>query len=306
MSTFPIVEQMTMSKAFKAGTVIFREGELGDTMYVVQEGMLNILIRDTRIATVGPGAIIGEMALITGQPRSATAIAEIDCIVAPIDEQQFALLMQEAPVFSREVMAVLSERLRRANIREIDRQRLFELNIRRATLDDLPAIENLVEASVRVLSARDYSAQQLESALLYAFGADTPQLIADNTYFVAEGDHQIVGCGGWSRRKAIHGLGVKEAEQQLAIEFLDPAVDAAKMRAYNVHPQWSRRGIGRRILQTSENDAREAGFTKLELLATLTGKPLYAACGFKAVEQVDFQLPDGIVCPTIKMIKSIG
>lgn len=299
--TIDMFQHDTNNQTFSTGTVIFREGQLGDTMYVVLEGRVDILVRDTLIATVGPGGTIGEMALISRQPRSATAIAATECRLAPIDEHQFRALMQQQPEFAAEIMEILSERLRRVTIREVDRLRPYELRIRLATPDDLPAISHLVNEAVRVLNAYDYSRQQLESALQYAFGLDTPLLINDGTYFVAEVDGQVVGVGGWSRRKAIY-----PTEYDATDQWLDPATDAAKIRAFYVHPRWSRRGIGRRLLQTSEDAARAAGFTRLELLATLTGEPLYTACGFKPVAETPYKLPDGTVCMTIKMEKVLA
>lgn len=284
--------------AIEAGAVIFREGEFGDTMYVVLEGRVDIHVRGTCVATISPGGTIGEMALISKQPRSATAVAATACTLVPIDEQQFYALMHQQPDFVVEMMDILSERLRRVTMREVDRAKPYEMSIRLATLNDLPAITQLVDEAVRVLNAHDYTQHQLESALQYAFGLDTPRLIADQTYYVATIDDQVVGAGGWSHQNAIHPLSVGEG-----VPSLDPGADAAKIRAFYVHPRWSRRGIGRQLLQASENAARAAGFTRLELVATLTGEPLYTACGFVPVAQEPFVLPDGTVCQTIKMEK---
>jgi N-acetylglutamate synthase-like GNAT family acetyltransferase len=177
------------------------------------------------------------------------------------------------------------------------------LHIRPATEQDIPALENLIAQSVRVLGAQDYSDHQLESALHYLMGVDE-QVIADGTYYVVEAGNQIVGSGGWSRRRAMHGKG--QALHDHAEPLLNPASDAAKVRMMFVHPDWARRGIGYRLLQVAENAARQADFKRLELMATLTGQPLYLRFGFHVVENVEYTLPDGVRFPGARMEKSIG
>jgi N-acetylglutamate synthase-like GNAT family acetyltransferase len=179
----------------------------------------------------------------------------------------------------------------------------LNMHVRVATPRDIPALAALIEAAVRELGGHDYAEEQIESALRYVFGADTPQLIADGTYYVVEADGQIIGAGGWSQRKALYsGDQVKNGEDSL----LDPARDPAKIRGFYVHPRWARRGIGRLLLQRCEQAARVAGFARLELLATLTGAPLYAAGGFTAVERVEVRMPDGVALPCIRMIKLLN
>jgi predicted N-acetyltransferase YhbS len=170
-------------------------------------------------------------------------------------------------------------------------------HIRIATNDDLPALRNLIPESVRALSADCYDEAQIESAIRHAFGTDT-QLIADGTYFVAKVDGQIVGCGGWSWRPKIYG-----GDQVLAEEGrrLDPASDAARIRAFFVHPAWARRGIGAAILRACGRAAGEAGFRRLELLGTLPGERLYRTFGFEVMEYVDHRLPDGVVVRWVRM-----
>jgi GNAT superfamily N-acetyltransferase len=174
--------------------------------------------------------------------------------------------------------------------------------LRQARLEDIPALTRLIEVSVRRLGGRDYSPQQIESSLKYVFGVDT-QLIKDGTYYVVEYDGRIVGAGGWSRRKTLYGGDQTKggAEDNL----LDPHRDPAKIRAFYVHPDWSRQGVGRQMMNACQAASRQAGFTRLELLATLTGAPLYAACGFQVGERVEVNLPDGVVLPTIKMAKQL-
>jgi GNAT superfamily N-acetyltransferase len=179
------------------------------------------------------------------------------------------------------------------------------IEIRLAKEPDIPALRGLIEASVRGLQADYYSPAQIEGALGNALGLDT-QLIADQTYFVAEtrikqGETQAVGCGGWSYRKTLfgsdHGPGREMA-------LLDPSVDAAKVRAIFVHPQWARRGIGSLILSHCEAAARAAGFRRFEMGSTLTGVPLYLLKGYREVERIAVPLPNGELLPVVRMNKT--
>lgn len=137
--------------------------------------------------------------------------------------------------------------------------------VRKAVLADVARLREVIEASVRGLQAGDYSPPQIESALKSVYGVDT-KIISDGTYFVAEVTEPnriaIAGCGGWSKRKTLFG-GDQYAEREDSL--LDPARDAAKIRAFFVHPEWARRGIGSLILEACENAARMAGFTRLEM-----------------------------------------
>ncbi|MGB8834192.1 MAG: GNAT family N-acetyltransferase [Candidatus Sulfotelmatobacter sp.] len=172
-------------------------------------------------------------------------------------------------------------------------------NIRKATPADVPRLRELIEASVRGLQADDYTPAQIEGALHSVYGVDS-QLIADGTYFVVESSSEIVGCGGWSQRKTLYG-----GDQYAAREdsLLDPAHDAAKIRAFFVHPAWARRGIGSLILKTCEHAAREAGFTRLEMGATLSGVAFYQAMGYRAAEDQQVPLCNGEFLPIIRMAK---
>jgi GNAT superfamily N-acetyltransferase len=179
------------------------------------------------------------------------------------------------------------------------------IRIRLATSSDVPALAELIELSVRRLQARDYSPEQIEGALGTAFGVDT-QLIADGTYFVAEATDdriELAGCGGWSKRKTLfgsdHGSGRESA-------LLDPAHENARIRAFFVHPDWARKGIGSLILDACENAAIEAGFRGFELGATLTGERLYSVRGYRAVESIAVPLPNGASLPIIRMTKGAG
>lgn len=171
--------------------------------------------------------------------------------------------------------------------------------VRRATPDDIPTLRALIDASVRGLQAQDYTAAEIERALATVYGVDT-QLIADGTYWVAESPPEIVGCGGWSRRATLFG-GDQYAKREDSL--LDPTTDAAKIRAFFVHPAWARRGVGTKILDACETAAREAGFTRYEMGATLTGVPFYEARGYKALERVTAPLPDGESLAIVRMEK---
>ncbi len=174
--------------------------------------------------------------------------------------------------------------------------------LRLATLDDLPALHALIPASVRGLSQGWYTPQQIESAIRHVFGPDT-QLIADGTYFAAEAEGRIVGCGGWSRRRTLYGGDqMKDAEDPL----LDPATEAAKIRAFFVHPDRARQGIASMIMEACRAAAGAAGFGRMELMATLPGEPLYRAFGFQARERVETTLPDGVHVPFVRMDRPIG
>lgn len=182
----------------------------------------------------------------------------------------------------------------------------MKIHIRRATSADIPVLRNLIDASVRGLQAPDYTPSQIESALATVYGVDT-QLIADGTYFVAEEGSEvnpsIVGCGGWSKRKTLFG-GDQWTGREAAL--LNPQHDAAKIRAFFIHPSWARRGIGTMILEACENAAIVAGFTRFEMGATLTGVALYRARGYAALENLEVLLANGESLPIVRMEKRIG
>jgi GNAT superfamily N-acetyltransferase len=172
--------------------------------------------------------------------------------------------------------------------------------IRPAELDDIPALQALMEESVMQLQAGHYSEEQRRGALGTVFGVDTA-LIKDKTYFVVEAEGLIVGCGGWSKRKTLFGGDAIAGKND---EELDPARDAARIRAFFVKPGWERRGIGSQILKTCEAAARAAGFKRFELVATLTGEPLYEAYEYVASERFETPLPNGLGLPVVRMSKA--
>jgi GNAT superfamily N-acetyltransferase len=184
-------------------------------------------------------------------------------------------------------------------------ERPRQAQLRSATPADIPQIRELIDASVRGLQAHDYTPAQIEGALQSVYGVDT-QLIADQTYFVAEipdSDRtQIVACGGWSKRKTLYG-GDQYAGREDSL--LDPTHDAAKIRAFFVHPAFARRGIGTLILEACENAAISAGFRQLEMGATLSGVPFYRARGYAEIENEEVPLGNGHTLPIVKMAKII-
>ncbi len=173
--------------------------------------------------------------------------------------------------------------------------------IRRATESDVPAMHALIEASVRGLQAKDYTQAEIEGALGHALGLDS-QLVADGTYFIAEVDGEMVASGGWSYRATLCGSDGMTGREPAR---LDPARDAAKIRAIFVHPAWARKGLGTLMLEHCEGQAREAGFTRLEMGSTLTGAPLYRLRGYEERGRLAIPLPNGEELPVIRMTKSV-
>jgi GNAT superfamily N-acetyltransferase len=176
-----------------------------------------------------------------------------------------------------------------------------EVGIRRATEADVPALHALIEASVRGLQANDYTPAEIEGALGHALGLDS-QLVEDGTYFIAEIDGEMVASGGWSYRATLCGSDGMTGREPAS---LDPAKDAAKIRAIFVHPAWARKGLGTLMLAHCEEQARAAGFTRLEMGSTLTGAPLYRLRGYVAEERIAIPLPNGEALPIIRMTKHL-
>jgi GNAT superfamily N-acetyltransferase len=194
-----------------------------------------------------------------------------------------------------------------------------DIRIRKAVAEDVPALRRLIETSVRELQAEDYTPAQMEGALESVFDVDS-QLIADGSYLVAEArvvgaasdaentaeaksprsEWAIAGCGGWSKRKTLFGGDRWTARED---SLLDPKRDAAKIRAFFIHPAWARRGVGSKILEACELAARKAGFTSFEMGATLTGAKLFGAKGYVAVEKIEVPLKNGLSFPVIHMAK---
>lgn len=182
------------------------------------------------------------------------------------------------------------------------------LALRLATHEDIPALHELIAASVRTLQRADYSAAQLEAALGTVYGVDT-QLIVDESYYVvdtttADANRKIiVACGGWSKRKTLFG---SDQGPNRDSSLLDPAREAAKIRAFFVHPDWVRRGLAKRILTACEEAAYAQGFRQFEMGATLTGVPMYAACGYTKDETLETPLANGLSLTVVRMSKRVG
>jgi GNAT superfamily N-acetyltransferase len=190
---------------------------------------------------------------------------------------------------------------------------LREPTLRTATVADLDAIRELIAVSVRGLQ-HEYSEGQREQALASVFTPDT-QLIADGSYFILEAEGSILeaaegsvaeasdgtlaACGGWSWRKTLYGGDHHRQSRDAA--RLDPATDAAKIRAFFVHPQWARRGLGTRLLAACERAAWDAGFRRCEMGATLSGVPLYERRGYRRVADILVELPGGERLPVVRM-----
>lgn len=177
----------------------------------------------------------------------------------------------------------------------------MEIKLRPALDSDRPAITQLIDRSVRILQAGDYSPAQIEGALGTVFGVDT-QLLADGTYYVAESaTGELAGCGGWSKRKTLFGSDRASVREP---ELLDPIQDAAKIRAFFIDPGWARQGIGTLILEECERAALAAGFRRFEMGATLTGVKLYEKRGYVPTGQIEVELANGARLPIVRMEKS--
>lgn len=175
---------------------------------------------------------------------------------------------------------------------------MADLDLRLATRADLPRLNDLIDRSVRALSVGFYTPAQIDSALKYVFGPDT-QLIDDGTYFVIEAESgELAAAGGWGRRRTIYG---GDKMKSGGDPLLDPETEPARVRAFYVHPDFARRGLARRLFERCTADAARAGFSALELMATLPGEPLYLALGFTALDRSEPELPDGERLPVVRM-----
>jgi GNAT superfamily N-acetyltransferase len=173
--------------------------------------------------------------------------------------------------------------------------------LRVATPRDVPAIDDLMKASTAAIFPSFYDARQTASSIIHIAHVDR-MLVDDGTYFVLDIDGDIVACGGWSRRDKLFS---GEATQEGRARLLDPATEPARVRAMFVRADWTRRGLGTRILEACEAAAKAEGFRSLELMATLPGVLLYQRYGFAPLEPVEITLPDGVQVPCVSMAKTI-
>jgi N-acetylglutamate synthase-like GNAT family acetyltransferase len=176
----------------------------------------------------------------------------------------------------------------------------WQLRLARET--DIPGLEVLIPLSARGLQINHYSREQIDAALGPIFGVDR-QLIHDQTYFVIESKGQLIGCGGWSKRSSLFGSDSARAE---ADALLNPNTHPARIRAFFIHPSRSRQGLGRALVTACESAIIEAGFTRIELVATLPGEPLYFALGYAAIERFDIPMKNGLTLPAVKMTKQLS
>jgi GNAT superfamily N-acetyltransferase len=196
-----------------------------------------------------------------------------------------------------------------------------EYNLRLATLSDIPQLRLLIDASVRRLHTEYYTPAQISAALKSVYGVDT-QLIIDGNYYVVETESpprtpshypprplpiptpRIIACGGWSHRSTLYGGDQYNSRDD---NLLDPSKDAAKIRAFFVHPDWTRRGIGGIVLKACEDAARKAGFRTAEMGATLSGVPFYGTMGYAEIGAGLVKVPvgEGILLEIVRMGKAL-
>jgi len=173
--------------------------------------------------------------------------------------------------------------------------------LRLAQSGDIAAMEALIARSGIELSAGFYTEAQAAAVTAHVFGVDS-QLLADQTYFMIERDGLLAACGGWSRRATLFG---SDRAKTGADPLLDPATQAARIRAFFVEPAMARQGLGRMLMRHCQRQAAAAGFTSLELAATMPGVPLYLAGGFEISEPFEITLPGDVKVPLARMRKAI-
>ena len=178
----------------------------------------------------------------------------------------------------------------------------MSLTHRLAVESDLPALKDLMGRAIAELQRGFLSAAEI-AASHAVMGLDT-QLVADRTYFLIEADGPLAGCGGWSRRATLYGGDHSTALRDAAL--LDPAKDAARVRAMYTDPAFARRGVGRLILSLCEAAAAAEGFRRAQLMATLSGEPLYLACGYREIERTASAPIDGVRVPLVLMGKGLN
>lgn len=173
------------------------------------------------------------------------------------------------------------------------------LTHRVARRDDLDALRALMDSAILELQKPFLDDSQIVSSRAI-MGLDT-QLIDDGTYFIVEADDELAGCGGWSRRATLYG---SDETPGRSAALLDPSTDAARIRAMYTHPSHTRKGVGTLILSLCENAARNEGFSRMELMSTLSGEPLYRRCGYQPDESI-VDDRGGVAVPLLRMSKRL-
>ena len=201
--------------------------------------------------------------------------------------------------FSRSPGPLARARRRAPHLEGDDKE--MSIALRLATRADIPRLAELIARSARGLSVEEYRPEQVDGALRSAFGIDS-QLIDDETYFVAEENGELAGCGGWSFRSTLFG---GDARSDRDASLLDPSTQAAKIRAFFVEPSKARRGVGSALLERCESEARARGFAHAELMATLPGLKLYVARGYVGSEMVRYDLGAGESIEFVPMRKDL-
>jgi GNAT superfamily N-acetyltransferase len=176
-----------------------------------------------------------------------------------------------------------------------------QLSYRLAREEDFPALKSLMSLAITTLQ-RSFLSDAEIAASQVVMGLDT-QLVLDRTYYLVDDNGQLAGCGGWSRRATLYGGDHSTSLRDAAL--LDPALDAARIRAMYTHPDYARQGVGRLILGLSETAAADAGFQRVKLMATLSGEPLYRACGYAEVDRTSTSPVNGVTVPLVRMSKRL-
>jgi GNAT superfamily N-acetyltransferase len=176
-----------------------------------------------------------------------------------------------------------------------------DVQMRKATMADVPVLAALIASSARALATNDYSSEQIEAALRGAWGVDT-EIICDGTYYIGVARDDAVVCGGWSRRATTFG---GDAYTQRESRLLDARSEPARIRAFFVHPGWARRGLATRLLSLCEAEAQAAGFSTTELVATLPGQRFYARHGYLGASRRSYELPDGLTIEFVPMRREL-
>jgi GNAT superfamily N-acetyltransferase len=183
----------------------------------------------------------------------------------------------------------------------VEEKNMTTWTIRPAQLKEIDALNELIHVSARTLSRENYTLEEINGLIQFVFGVDS-ELIQDQTYFVIQKEGVYTACGGWSKRRTLFGSDTCETRES---GYLDPNKDAAKIRAFFVHPDYSRQGLARQLINACEKAARESGFKKMELMSTLPGIKFYQAQGYRGETKVDYTLPDGLIVKFLPMEKQL-